>query len=426
MPSYHLSQKIGYAGKAGLHARYILRIGDYAPGGSKSKGLEDLEATASGNMPAWAVVNPTYFWLAADVGEVATGVNTRPLLDDKGKALRGQDGKVIKVEQKNRGQVYKEVEVALPRELDSVQRLALVKHWIAQELGDRHAYTFAIHIKKAKLDLGNQPHLHLMYSERLLDGTARDPDQYFRRYRPKNPHKGGCQKASSRNTPQQNKDELQARRKRWAELQNEHLQAAGFYQRVDHRSNKARGILEVPERHLGPRALDRQRAEVLAERELKALVRIAKEEFYSAQMEVDMEMQAWAEAEHIVAEEQAEAEDRARFEREAQVIEHEQAQEAATATLIELDCQERSTLNPDSASMPWLSQAFLPPPMPSPADKPSLSEPQLSIEFEPEDWQEDDSMDWQSSSYDQDQDQVRDEDGNEDDSEGDSDTVADV
>ncbi len=336
MSSYHLSQKIGHAGKAAPHAGYILRIGDYAPGGSKGKGLEDLEATGSGNMPAWAAANPSHFWLAADLGEIATGVSVRPLLDDNGRALRGENGKVIKVQQKNRGQAYKEVEVALPRELNAAQRLGLVEAWIAQEVGDRHAYTFAVHVPKAKIEGGDQPHLHLMYSERLLDGIARDPDQYFRRYRPKNPEKGGCQKASSGKTAEENKDELKLRRERWAVLQNKHLEAAGFHEQVDHRSNAARGIFEAPERHLGPRAFDRQRAQVLAERQVKALVRVARDELRQAEIEAEMALQAQAEANWIAAEEQTEADDRARVEHECRVIEHEQAQEVAAAAQIEL------------------------------------------------------------------------------------------
>ena len=43
------------------------------------------------------------------------------------------------------GTTYREFEVALPRELAAADRLALVREFIAQELGERHAYQFAIH-----------------------------------------------------------------------------------------------------------------------------------------------------------------------------------------------------------------------------------------------------------------------------------------
>jgi len=330
MPSYHLSQKIGHAGKAAAHAAYIARLGDYAAGGSKGKDLQDLEAVGSGNMPAWAQVNPEHFWRAADLYEVATGASIRPLCDEKGKALCASDGHVLKVLQKNRGQAYKEIEVALPRELDAAQRLALVHELIEREIGKQHAYTFAIHVPKAKIDGGDQPHLHLMYSERMTDLFMRDPEQYFRRYRPKNPDKGGCQKASSGKSAQQNKEELVARRERWALLQNRHLQAAGFHDEVDHRSNAERRIPEVPERHLGARALERQREEIRVQRALKALARAARAELREAENELEQELWAEAEANLILLDQEIEADEEALAQAQARMIVLEQEQAAAT------------------------------------------------------------------------------------------------
>ena len=46
-----LSMKVGKAGKAGPHAAYIAREGQYA---DRLKRGEKLEATEAGNMPAWA------------------------------------------------------------------------------------------------------------------------------------------------------------------------------------------------------------------------------------------------------------------------------------------------------------------------------------------------------------------------------------
>ena len=49
-----------------------------------------------------------------------------------------------------------EIEVALPRELTPEQRRELVEDFIQQELGDRHAYQWAIHTPKAALEKGEQ------------------------------------------------------------------------------------------------------------------------------------------------------------------------------------------------------------------------------------------------------------------------------
>jgi hypothetical protein len=218
MATYHLSARIGQKGKAQAHAAYIAREGKY----SGSNRYEDLEAKAYGNMPKWAEHNPAEFWKAADENERANG------------------------------STYRELEIALPRELTPQQRLDLVKDFIAQELGEKHAYQFAIHTPKAALEKGEQPHAHIMYSERIRDGIERDPEQYFKRYNAKNPEKGGAKKFSGGKSANELKAELLEQRERWATLQNLHLEKHGHSERVDHRSLKDQGIIErEAEKHLG-------------------------------------------------------------------------------------------------------------------------------------------------------------------------------
>ena len=77
------------------------------------------------------------------------------------------------------GTTYREIEIALPRELNPAQRQELVLDFIQQEIGERHAHQWAIHNPGAALAGGEQPHAHLMYSERTIDGIERDPEQYF-------------------------------------------------------------------------------------------------------------------------------------------------------------------------------------------------------------------------------------------------------
>ncbi len=68
-----------------------------------------------------------------------------------------------------------------------------VREFVRQEIGDRHAYQWALHVPTAA-DGGEQPHFHLMFSERQVDGIDRDPEQYFKRYNAKAPEKGGARK----------------------------------------------------------------------------------------------------------------------------------------------------------------------------------------------------------------------------------------
>ncbi|HEI8904583.1 TPA: MobA/MobL family protein [Proteus mirabilis] len=216
MASYHLSVKTGGKGKAASHVDYIAREGKYA----REKD-NDLEHQESGNMPAWAAHKPTEFWKAADTFERANGCT------------------------------YREIEIALPRELTPVQRLELVRDFIQQEIGDRHAYQFAIHNPRAAIEGGEQPHAHIMFSERLNDGIERDPQLYFKRANTKNPERGGAKKARFGETPTERKAYLIAQRERWADLQNKHLERYQHPDRVDARSLKAQGIEREPERHFG-------------------------------------------------------------------------------------------------------------------------------------------------------------------------------
>ncbi|MGJ7145421.1 MobA/MobL family protein [Morganella morganii] len=216
MASYHLSVKIGGKGKAASHADYIAREGKYA----REKD-NDLEHQESGNMPAWAAHKPSEFWKAADTFERANGCT------------------------------YREIEIALPRELTPAQRLELVRDFIQQEIGDRHAYQFAIHNPRAAIEGGEQPHAHIMFSERLNDGIERDPQPYFKRANTKNPERGGAKKARFGETPTERKAYLIAQRERWADLQNKHLERYQHPDRVNARSLKAQGIEREPERHFG-------------------------------------------------------------------------------------------------------------------------------------------------------------------------------
>ena len=231
MASYHCSVKVGSKGKAGPHASYISREGKY----EKTRSNEKLEHVEHANMPSWAEQNPAQFWQAADQHERANGAT------------------------------YREIEIALPREMTPEQRVELVRDMVGQELGDKHAYTWAIHNPPASLEGGEQPHAHIMYSERTIDGIDRDPEQYFKRYNAKNPEKGGCRKDSAGT-----EERLLATRERWAKVQNLHLGRHGLDTRVDHRSLKEQGIERTPEPHFGPGRV--QRMTVLQDAELAAVL----------------------------------------------------------------------------------------------------------------------------------------------------------
>lgn len=194
------------------HAQYLER--SLPP--SRDDKSEDLEHVEHGNMPIWAVEKPQKFWDAAD-----------------------------KFERSN-GRLYSEMLVSLPRELSRDERIELTREFVQKELGDRHPYSFAIHNSTA-LDGGEQPHAHIMFSERTQDGIERGPVHFFKRADTVQPELGGAVKDRSWNA----RDKISELRESWEQSANDALERAGLDIRLDHRSLEDRGIDRMPEPKLG-------------------------------------------------------------------------------------------------------------------------------------------------------------------------------
>jgi hypothetical protein len=173
---------------AAAHADYIARVGRYKPRG----GLALLE---SGNMPEFAKDAPLSFWVAADAHE------------------------------RSNGRTYTEIQLSLPRELARDQRETLARDVTRELMGDRFAYTMALHLPVLE-DKSEQPHVHLMFSERAIDEVTRTlpEERFFKR--------NGAKKDpawNDRNKP----DEV---REKWVEMMNRALKSAKVEQQLDARS----------------------------------------------------------------------------------------------------------------------------------------------------------------------------------------------
>ena len=248
MASYHIQINTGAKGQALAHSQYIQREGGFTP-----ERYGEVEARGHGNMPEWAREDRSAFWRASDEFERANG-NT-----------------------------YREYELALPRELSPAARIALVERFAEQELGATRPYQWAIHTCTARDGL-EQPHVHLMFSDRQLDGIERGPEQFFKRYNAKNPERGGARKFSYGADKTEAALAYEGIRERWATVQNLSLEHAGVEARVDHRSLAAQGITREPQVHRGPAVSgiegrgevsevgERQREQVLARTQARALV----------------------------------------------------------------------------------------------------------------------------------------------------------
>ena len=223
MATYHCCIKTGSKGKGAsgtAKADYICREGKYAD-------KPDLEYKESGNMPSWAQDNPRIFWQATDENERANG------------------------------RVYTEIEIALPRDYSTEDHKAMVQGFIKEQLKN-HPYTVAIHNPKASLDGGEQPHAHIIFSERKLDGIERGKEQFFKRaaapYRDRktkkmvtpDPATGGAIKDRAWN----DRDKVQTVREAW---EKQHNKSVFSDDQISCKSLKAQGIDRHPERHLGPK-----------------------------------------------------------------------------------------------------------------------------------------------------------------------------
>jgi ribosomal protein L19E len=159
----------------------------------KESASEQIEFVRSGNMPSFAEGKPAVFWEAADIYE------------------------------RSNGRTCSSMVVALPKELNQAQRIELAEAFIT-EFADRYLYPFtcAIHNHTGSLGGQEQPHLHFMYSERHVDGIERTVAQFFRRYNPKDPQKGGAQKLTA-DVLGMGKAQLQLYRQKAEDLINESL-----------------------------------------------------------------------------------------------------------------------------------------------------------------------------------------------------------
>lgn len=177
---------------------YINRSGKY------ERDKSDLVFAADCNMPDFAKQDALIFWENADEHE------------------------------RSDARICLELELNLPTELKTVeQQIAVVETYIKQlnEKAGRFPISYAIHNDKD----GTNPHVHLMLSERTLDGIERPGEQYFKRGNSKNPERGGAIKSRWWH----DKQNVFWSRAAWASSCNEVLIANGFDARFDPRTKFA-------------------------------------------------------------------------------------------------------------------------------------------------------------------------------------------
>ena len=173
----------------------------------------------SHRLPKWAKNDPKKFFQAADKYE---GVGHRR---------------------------YVEIEFALPNELKTVKQYRqIIDVFIAKHLSD-HYYAYAIHDKIGMLSGQRHPHVHIMFSERLIDDVEKIKERSAKAFflYPARKKKDGSlpsfEEKWKRGAPKYRKwynhQYITELRADFANIQNAVLEQYGFSIRVDHRTLKA-------------------------------------------------------------------------------------------------------------------------------------------------------------------------------------------
>jgi hypothetical protein len=178
---------------------------------------DDLVFWRARNMPPWAREDPVTFFRAAEQYSSPAWI------------------------------AYEAWTFSVPRELSHVEQIDAASDFLASTFGQVHPYVWALHDPVAA-DGGAQPHVHVLWSARTLDGIPRTPAQFFRRYNAAHPERGGAQNARELG----HFGAVKAARVHYTDIMNLYLERAGSGARLHPDRFETRGIVRTPESRLSP------------------------------------------------------------------------------------------------------------------------------------------------------------------------------
>ncbi len=204
MAIYHfsvnvISRSAGRSATAAAAYRAAEKIRDDRTGEihdyTKKKGVDEKFILAPESVPSW-VHNRSKLW-----------------------------NKVEEVERRKDSQLAREINVAIPTELNKNQQVRLVKEFVREE-----------YVKEGKIaDIAfhelnsHNPHAHIMLTMREINQEG----------------------FGLKNRDWNKKELLEKKRKAWSTYANHALEKAGFMQKIDHRTLSEQGVNRIPQIHLG-------------------------------------------------------------------------------------------------------------------------------------------------------------------------------
>ena len=175
---------------------------------------------------------------------------------------------VEKIEKSKNSQLAREIEIALPKELDREKQIELVREYVKEnfvKIG--MCADIALHDK----DDGN-PHAHILLTMRPLNedktwGAKSKKEYILDENGEKVKLKNGNYKTRKINTVDWNEqDKAEHWRKAWADITNKYLEENNIQDKVDHRSYQRQGIEQIPTIHLGVSATQMEKKGIATDR----------------------------------------------------------------------------------------------------------------------------------------------------------------
>ncbi len=204
MAIYHFSVNIisrsaGRSATAAAAYRAAEKIRDERTGEihdyTKKKGIDEKFILAPLSVPSW-VYNRSSLW-----------------------------NKVEEIERRKDSQLAREINIAIPTELDKTEQINLVKEFVREELVKEGMIAdVAFHDLES-----HNPHAHIMLTMREIN------EEGF----------------SFKNREWNKRELLEKQREAWSSYANQALEKAGVESKIDHRSLLEQGINRIPQIHLG-------------------------------------------------------------------------------------------------------------------------------------------------------------------------------
>ena len=175
---------------------------------------------------------------------------------------------VEKIEKSKNSQLAREIEIALPKELDREKQINLVREYVKENFVKvGMCADIALHDKND----GN-PHCHILLTMRPLNedttwGAKSKKEYILDENGEKVKLKNGNYKTRKINTTDWNEQyKAEEWRKAWADITNKYLEENSIQDKVDHRSYQRQGIEQIPTIHMGVSATQMEKKGIATDR----------------------------------------------------------------------------------------------------------------------------------------------------------------